>query len=115
MSLFGEKPWPRHGWSIRPVRLADLIAVANDLTSDMPVDLFGAHDERHPSTVYEYDDDLFTSMRDFERDESRDAEGRQHGQRKDHVGVQIDIAACKSPAANAASPARSRSIASSDT
>jgi len=72
-------------------------------------------DERHPSTVYEYDDDLFTSMRDFERDESRDAEGRQHGQRKDHVGVQIDIAACKSPAANAASPARSRSIASSDT
>jgi len=35
----------------------------------MPVDLFGAHDERHPSTVYEYDDDLFTSMRDFERDE----------------------------------------------
>jgi len=54
-------------------------------------------------------------MRDFERDESRDAEGRQHGQRKDHVGVQIDIAACKSPAANAASPARSRSIASSDT
>ena len=38
----------------------------------MPDDLFGAQDERHPSTVYEYDDDLFTSMRDFERDEEPD-------------------------------------------
>ena len=72
MSLFGEKHWPRRGWAMRPVRRADLIAVANDLTSDMPVDLFGAHDERHPSTVYEYDDDLFTSMRDFDRVKTRD-------------------------------------------
>ena len=38
----------------------------------MPDDLFGAQDERHPSTVYEYDDDLFTSMRAFDRVKTRD-------------------------------------------
>jgi hypothetical protein len=53
----------------------------------MPDDLFGAQDERHPSTVYEYDDDLFTSMRDLSAMKSRDAEKRRHGQHKDHVGV----------------------------
>ena len=115
VSLFGEKPWPRHGWSIRPVRLADLIAVANDLTSDMPVDLFGAHDERHPSTVYEYDDDLFTSMATLSAMRAEMPRGGNMASAKITSASQIDIAACKSPAANAASPARSRSIASSDT
>src|SRR5262249_8888471 len=36
VSLFGEKPWPRRGWSMRPVPRADLIAVAHDLTSCLP-------------------------------------------------------------------------------